>query len=84
MKVPDSDQQHSVPRTAIGANTAADPEAVPSEARDEFLSDEDLDLRNLSWAELVAWWDEWLRMAQTTNDRDRRTYSHGVFEREPE
>jgi hypothetical protein len=27
---------------------------------DEFLSEEDLDLRNLSEAELIAYWNQWL------------------------
>lgn len=54
-----------------------------TEPRDEFLSEEDLDLRNLTRDELLAWWTEWLRMAQRTNDRDEDTYSHGVFLREP-
>ncbi len=47
--------------------------------RDEFLSEDDLDLRNLSEAELYAWWNEWLRQAQATNDLDEHVYSHGVF-----
>ena len=47
--------------------------------RDEFLSEEDLDLRNLSREELMAYWDMWLLQAQSTNDRDRYLYSHGVF-----
>jgi hypothetical protein len=47
--------------------------------RDEFLSEEDLDLRNLSDEELIAYWNLWLEQAQTSNDRDRFTYSHGVF-----
>jgi hypothetical protein len=51
--------------------------------RDEFLSEEDLDLRNLSWEELLAWWNLWLEHAQATNDLDRHTYSHGVFTVEP-
>lgn len=34
------------------------------EMRDEFLSEEDLDLRNLSWEELVAYWNLWLEQAQ--------------------
>ncbi len=51
--------------------------------RDEFLSEEDLDLRNLTDEELDAVWNEWLRQAQATNDLDRHAYSHGVFEREP-
>lgn len=47
--------------------------------RDEFLSEGDLDLRSLSWDELLAWWDLWLREAQASNDRDAHLYSHGVF-----
>ncbi len=49
----------------------------------EFLSEEDLDLRNLTWEELLAWWDAWLVQAQSTNDRDEHLYSHGVFRVEP-
>ncbi len=51
--------------------------------RDEFLSEEDLDLRNLSDEELWAWWDLWFELAQASNDLDERTYSHGVFTVEP-
>lgn len=47
--------------------------------RDEFLSEEDLDLANLSFEELLAWWDTWLKQAQATNPDDADTYSHGVF-----
>jgi len=54
-----------------------------AELRDEFLSEEDLDLRNLTEEELYAWWDWWLVQAQTTNDLDEHTYSHGVFTVEP-
>ncbi len=50
---------------------------------DAFLSEEDLDLRNLSDEELSAWWDLWLHQAQATNDLDRWQYSHGVFREEP-
>lgn len=46
---------------------------------DQFLSSEDLDLRNLSWEELLAWWDEMLLQAQASNDLDEHEYSHGVF-----
>lgn len=53
------------------------------ELRDEFLSEEDLDLRNLSEEELIAYWNLWLKQAQATNDLDEALYSHGVFEREP-
>jgi hypothetical protein len=52
--------------------------------RDEFLSDEDLDLRSMTEAELFAYWDMWLRQAQATNDLDQHTYSHGVFRSAPE
>ena len=51
--------------------------------RDEFLSEEDLDLRELDERELLAHWHAWLVAAQATNDLDRDLYSHGVFEREP-
>ncbi len=50
-----------------------------SDGRDEFLSEEDLDIRNLSEEELHAWWELWLLQAQATNDLDENTYSHGVF-----
>jgi hypothetical protein len=52
-------------------------------ARDEFLSEEDLDLRNLAMDELIAYWNLWLQQAQATNDLDEHLYSHGVFERAP-
>ena len=48
------------------------------EMEDEFLSEEDLDLRNMSWEELVAYWNLWLLQAQATNDSDP-PYTHGVF-----
>jgi hypothetical protein len=53
------------------------------EFRDEFLSEEDLDLQNLTDEELDAVWTAWLEQAQITNDEDRYTYSHGVFTEEP-
>lgn len=54
-----------------------------TQIRDEFLSEEDLDLRNLTQEELVAYWNQWLEQAQATNEIDADTYSHGVFECEP-
>ncbi len=51
--------------------------------RDEFLSEEDLDLRNLPNEELIAYWNLWLEQAQMTNELDQNTYSHGVFEMAP-
>ena len=53
------------------------------EIRDEFLSEEDLDLKNLTEEELYEYWNYWLEQAQATNDMDRYTYSHGVFTVEP-
>jgi hypothetical protein len=50
-----------------------------SETRDEFLSEEDLDLVNMSQQELEAWWNAWLEQSQTTNEDDKNEYSHGVF-----
>ena len=47
--------------------------------RDEFLSEEDLDLKNLSWDELMAYWEVWFRQAQATNEADQDEYSHGVM-----
>jgi hypothetical protein len=51
--------------------------------RDEFLSEEDLDLRNLPLAEVLAWYGIWLRQAQSGNDLDWHLYSHGVFTVDP-
>lgn len=46
---------------------------------DRFLSEEDLDLQNMTREELVAWWNLWLEQAQVTNELDQGEYSHGVF-----
>lgn len=54
-----------------------------TDIRDEFLSEEDLDLQNLSHEELIAYWNLWLLQAQVTNELDEPFYSHGVFERDP-
>ncbi len=51
---------------------------------DQFLSEEDLDLRNLSWDELLKVWNQWLRQASMTDEQDADLYSHGVFTREPD
>jgi hypothetical protein len=50
-----------------------------SEIRDEFLSEEDLDLATMPYQELEAWWNSWLKQAQMTNEDDKNDYSHGVF-----
>ena len=44
--------------------------------RDEFPSEEDLDLRNLSEEELIAYWNMWLEQAQITNDIDKNVMGH--------
>ena len=46
---------------------------------DVFLSEEDLDIENLSWEELIVTWNWWLSMMQATNEADADDYSHGVF-----
>jgi len=50
-----------------------------TEPKDEFLSEEDLDLESLTWDELILVWNAWLLQAQATNDEDADEYSHGVF-----
>jgi hypothetical protein len=55
-------------------------ESNVNEMRDEFLSVEDLALKELTDEELHAYW---LLQAQATNDLDEKTYSHGVFAVEP-
>ena len=54
-----------------------------SDGGDAFLSEEDLDLRNLSYEELIRYWNLWLLQAQVTNALDEGLYAHGVFERDP-
>ena len=51
--------------------------------RDEFLSEEDLDLQSLTDEEVDKAWTAWLYQAQITNKEDLFTYSHGVFTHEP-
>lgn len=43
-----------------------------------MLSEDDLNLREMSREELDAAWDLWFDLAQTTNDHDP-DYTHGVF-----
>ena len=47
-----------------------------------MLSEDDLNLRDMSDEELDAAWDLWFDLAQTTNDSDP-PYTHGVFVHEP-
>lgn len=54
-----------------------------NELRDEFLSEEDLSLKELTEDELFAYWELWLLQAQATNVLDEHRYSHGVFQNEP-
>jgi hypothetical protein len=51
--------------------------------RDEFLSEEDLDLSNLPIDEVMAWYRIWLEQAQASNELDWHLYSHGVFTVDP-
>lgn len=51
--------------------------------REEFLSEEDLDLANLSPEELNAYFNLWLLEAQASNELDAEAYSHGVFSSDP-
>jgi hypothetical protein len=44
----------------------------------QMLSEDDLDIKGLTRAELDAAWDLWFDLAQTTNDADP-PYTHGVF-----
>jgi len=44
----------------------------------KMLSDDDLNLKEMTDEELAAAWDLWFDLAQTTNDDDP-PYTHGVF-----
>lgn len=44
----------------------------------KMLSEDDLNLKDMSDEELAAAWDLWFDLAQTTNDSDP-PYTHGVF-----
>lgn len=44
----------------------------------KLLSDDDLDLAEMSDDELAAAWDWWFDLAQSTNDYDP-PWTHGVF-----
>ncbi|MEM7586266.1 MAG: hypothetical protein AAF560_22935 [Acidobacteriota bacterium] len=44
----------------------------------QMLSDDDLNLKDMTDEELAAAWDLWFDLAQTTNDSDP-PYTHGVF-----
>lgn len=44
------------------------------------LSEDDLNIRDMSDEELDLAWDLWFDLAQSTNDEDP-PYTHGVFQR---
>ena len=44
----------------------------------ELLSEDDLNLKDMTLAELEAAWEFWFELAQYTNDFDP-SYTHGVF-----
>lgn len=46
----------------------------------KMLSDDDVDLQELTDEELTAAWDFWFDLAQVTNDSDP-PYAHGVLVR---
>lgn len=46
----------------------------------QMLSDDDLNLGDMSREELDAAWDLWFDLAQSTNDADP-PFTHGVFAR---
>ena len=51
--------------------------------KDEFLSEEDLSLKEMGDKELEAYWNFWLELAQATIEEDKEFYSHGVFVQYP-
>ena len=44
----------------------------------QMLSEDDLNLKDMTDEELAAAWDLWFDLAQSTNDSDP-PYTHGVF-----
>ncbi|MDZ4199414.1 MAG: hypothetical protein U1E27_09025, partial [Kiritimatiellia bacterium] len=56
--------------------------AAMNAIRDEFLSEEDLDLKTLSDEALERVWNAWLKAAQAANEAEQDVYSHGVFVRQ--
>ena len=44
----------------------------------QMLSEDDLNIKEMSDAELEATWELWFDLAQATNDFDP-AYTHGVF-----
>jgi hypothetical protein len=44
----------------------------------ELLSEDDINLKDMTWEELDKAWDLWFTLAQATNDFDP-PYTHGVF-----
>jgi hypothetical protein len=73
-----ADRAHGTPLNAPTASARSGVSGEPR-PRDQFLSEEDLDLANLPWEEVLIWWDLFLRQAQASNDLDEDEYSHGVF-----
>lgn len=44
----------------------------------QMLSEDDLDLRAMTWEEVERAWDLWFDLAQHTDEADP-AYTHGVF-----
>lgn len=53
---------------------------MKSPSEEYFLSEDDLDWKDLSPAEKDHWVMVWLKWAQATNEQDKWYYSHGVFQ----
>ncbi len=50
-----------------------------AEVFDQFLSEDDNSLREMSHVELIRAWNDWLAAAQSTNAFDAEEYSHSAF-----
>lgn len=44
-----------------------------------FLSEDDINLKELDSEELIKAWEMWFELAQSTNDNDRDFFSHSCF-----
>ncbi|HMO18168.1 MAG TPA: hypothetical protein PKA63_08285 [Oligoflexia bacterium] len=44
-----------------------------------FLSEDDLNLKDMSFEEVVTAWNEWFKTAQLTNAEDENIFSHSCF-----
>ena len=68
---------------AVGLVAGAHRLALATGRGVKLISEEDLDIKNMTDDELSAWWLLWLQLAQSTNDKGAGSYSHGVFDHDP-